>query len=158
MSAEMTAVTLCSHNLTFIKYHVIAFRFWILTKYALSQIWNGCKIFSCKCLYSGRYSVNISTTKPEIFINYSYKRDRAARMLLRQHKYKKGQRLSVYNNKSKRLIKRYEWYIITMGNECNYALQTALYKCNIFELLLTYFANNNIDGKFAIFCNIFCKK
>ena len=53
-------------------------------------------------------SVNISTTKPEIFISYSYKRDRSARMLLRQHKYKKGQRLSVYNNKSKRLIKRYE--------------------------------------------------
>ena len=53
-------------------------------------------------------SVNISTTKPEIFMNYSYKRDRSARMLLRQHKYKKGQRLSVYNNKSKRLIKRYE--------------------------------------------------
>ena len=46
-----------------------------------------------------------------------------------------------------------------MGNECNYALQTALYKCNIFELFLTYFANNNnIDEKFAIFCNIFCKK
>ena len=36
MSAEMTAVTLCSHNLTFIKYHVIALRFLILTKYALS--------------------------------------------------------------------------------------------------------------------------
>ena len=53
-------------------------------------------------------SENILTTKPEIFISYSYKRDRSARMLLRQHKYKKGQRLSVYNNKSKRLIKRYE--------------------------------------------------
>ena len=34
-------------------------------------------------------SVNISTAKPEISISYSYKRDRSARMLLRQHEYKK---------------------------------------------------------------------